>query len=75
MLARLALTLSVAGLAAAGVAGSALAADPPLGQHVSMCAQMSLGERADAPTVTCTHDGVTMTFANFGAMVAHMRNG
>ena len=74
MLARLALTLSVAGLAAAGVAGSALAADPPLGEHVSMCAQMSLGQRADTPTVTCTHDGVTVTFAKFGAMVAHMRN-
>ena len=67
--------LSIAALAAAAVAGGtavkASAADP-FGQHVAMCAH-ELGQRADAPTVTCTHDGMTMTFANFGVMVEHMR--
>ena len=67
------IVLATAGLATAGLSASALAASEPLGQHVSMCAQMSLGQRDNAPEVTCTHDGVTMTFANFGAMVEHMR--
>jgi len=61
---------AAAALAGAGATG-ALAADP-FGEHVAMCAQ-ELGARADAPTVTCTHDDMTMTFANFGAMVEHMR--
>lgn len=56
-------------------AGSALAADsPPLGQHVSACAHARLGQRDNPPSVTCTDNGVTMTFANFGAMVQHMRS-
>ena len=37
-----------------------------------MCAHQ-LGVRANAPKVTCTHDGMTMTFPNFGAMVKHMQ--
>lgn len=63
--------VAVAALAA-GVSGTAFAAGEPLGRHVSMCAQ-ELGQRADAPAVTCTHDGMTMTFATFGAMVQDMR--
>lgn len=67
--------LTIATVAAAALAGgastNAVAADA-FGQHVSMCAH-ELGQRADAPTVTCTHDGMTMTFANFGAMVRHIQ--
>jgi hypothetical protein len=62
--------VAVAALAA-GVSGSAFAAEEPFGQHVSMCAH-ELGKRADTPAVTCRHDGMTMTFATFGAMVQHM---
>lgn len=68
---RLTIAAAVAALAA-GVSGTAFAADEPLGRHVSMCAH-ELGKRADTPAVTCTHDGMTMTFATFGAMVQHMR--
>ncbi len=67
--------LTVAAVAAAvlaGVASTNAVAANPFGQHVAMCAQ-GLGTRADAPAVTCTHDGMTMAFANFGAMVEHMR--
>jgi hypothetical protein len=63
---------AVAGALLAGAASSNAVAADPFGQHVAMCAQQ-LGKRADAPAVTCTHDGMTMTFANFGAMVEHMR--
>ncbi|HET7450847.1 MAG TPA: hypothetical protein VFJ78_09630 [Gaiellaceae bacterium] len=71
---RFAVVLAAVGVATGGAAStSAFAADLPLGRHVSQCAQMSLGQRADAPAVTCTHDGMTMTFATFGAMVEHMR--
>ena len=49
-------------------------ADDPFGQMVAMCAQMDLGQRANTPTATCVCDGQTMTFANFGAMVQHMKN-
>jgi hypothetical protein len=67
--------LTIAAVATAALAGAAssnaMAADP-FGQHVSMCAH-ELGQRADAPAVTCTHHGVTMTFATFGAMVEHMQ--
>jgi len=68
------LTIAAAALAAlaAGLSGGALAAEEPFGRHVSMCAH-ELGQRAGAPAVTCTHDGTTMTFATFGAMVQHMR--
>jgi len=70
---RFTIALAAASIATAGLSASALASSEPLGQHVSMCAQMSLGQRDNAPQVTCTHDGITMTFANFGAMVEHMR--
>lgn len=67
--------LTIAAVAAAALAGAAstnaAAAEPP-GQHVSMCAH-ELGQRADAPAVTCTHDGMTMSFDSFGAMVKHMQ--
>ena len=46
--------------------------DEPFGQHVSSCAQTSLGKRASPPEVTCSHDGHTHVFANFGEMVQHM---
>jgi len=66
----------ITAVAAIGVfgalSGNAFAADVPFGQHVSTCAH-ELGNRADAPAVTCTHQGTTMTFENFGAMVLHMR--
>lgn len=69
------LTIAVASVAAlgTGVAGTASAAEAPFGQHVSMCAH-EVGQRTDTPAVTCTHDGMTMTFATFGAMVQHMRD-
>ena len=69
---RLTIAAAVAALAA-GVSGTAFAAEEPFGRHVSMCAH-ELGQRADAPAVTCTHDGMTMTFTTFGAMVQHMRD-
>ena len=62
-------------LAASAVAALALvgpAAAEPFGQHVAECAQQ-LGARANAPEVSCTHDGMTMTFPTFGAMVQHMQ--
>ena len=62
--------LVVSVIASAAFAGTASAA--PFGEHVSSCAHQ-LGAREDAPTVTCAHDGMTMTFPNFGAMVEHMR--
>lgn len=71
---RLAVALAAAGTIAAGTSASALAADQPFGEHVSTCAQMSLGPRTEPPAATCTHDGMTMTFPTFGAMVLHMQN-
>jgi len=62
--------LVVAAAAALALVGPAAA--EPFGQHVAMCAHQ-LGARANAPAVSCSHDGMTMTFANFGAMVEHMR--
>jgi hypothetical protein len=56
----------------AGVAATNAPAAEPFGGHVAMCAQ-ELGQRADAPAVTCTHGDMTMTFDTFGAMVEHMR--
>ena len=69
-------SLAVAGTLAVGFAGSAAAAPNPaadFGQHVASCAQEHLGQREGAPSVTCTHDGMTMTFPTFGAMVRHMQ--
>jgi hypothetical protein len=45
----------------------------PLGAHISACAQLALGQRADPPAVTCTHDEHVHTFATFGELVAHVR--
>lgn len=70
---RLTLTTAAVAALATGVAGTASAAAEPFGQHVSTCAH-DLGMRASTPAVTCTHDGATMTFATFGAMVEHMRD-
>ncbi len=60
---------------AAGFAPTAVASDgSAFGQHVAGCAQEHLGQRTSPPSVTCAMpDGTTMTFANFGAMVQHMR--
>lgn len=69
---RVLLVLTAVGALGASFSTPASAAGPPFGAHVSDCAQMSLGQRAGAPAVTCTHDGTTMTFANFGQMVQHM---
>lgn len=69
---RLIITLTASAALVAGFSGNALAGDA-FGQHVAMCAQMTLGQRDNPPWVTCTHDGVSITFANFGAMVRHMR--
>lgn len=71
---RLAFAVAAGAILSAGTSGSALAADNAFGQHVSECAHTSLGPRADAPAVTCSHDGMTMTFDTFGAMVQHMRD-
>ena len=69
---RLILAFAASTAFAAGLSGSALA-DDPFGQHVAMCAHTTLGQRENPPAVTCTHDRVTMTFANFGEMVQHMK--
>ena len=69
---RLILALAATAALAAGFSGSAVA-DNSFGQQVAMCAQTTLGQRDTPPAVTCTHDGMTMTFANFGEMVQHMR--
>lgn len=66
-----ALIVATAGLMV-GSSATALAGDP-FGQMVAMCAQMDLGERVNPPTLTCICKGQTMTFANFGAMVQHMK--
>lgn len=59
-------------LVLAGVAGASPNPATDDGQHVATCAQEHLGQRADPPSVTCTHDGMEMTFATFGKMVQHM---
>jgi len=68
---------AIAAVAVAGVFGAnALADEHPstFGRHVAMCAHASLGQRAAPPAVTCTHEGMTMTFATFGEMVLHMKD-
>lgn len=67
------LTVGALVLALAGSAAAAPSASAEFGQHVAACAQESLGQRQGPPSVTCTHDGMTMTFPTFGAMVQHMR--
>jgi len=73
---RFALALVSGAALAGGVSGNALAADDSatLGPHVAACAQESLGQRQSPPTVTCTHNGMTMTFATFGELMEHMRS-
>lgn len=69
-------SLTAAGALALALGGNALGAPSPaadFGQHVATCAQEHLGQRDGAPAVTCTHDGITMTFPTFGAMVQHMQ--
>lgn len=68
--------LGAAGALALALGGNAFAepsTSAEFGQHVATCAQAHLGQREGAPAVTCTHDGMTMTFATFGAMVQHMQ--
>jgi hypothetical protein len=68
--------LSTTGSLALVLTGNAIAAPNPsagFGQHVAMCAQEHLGEREGAPRITCSHDGMTMTFPTFGAMVRDMQ--
>lgn len=75
-LTRVAASLTAAGALALALAGNALAGPSPsadFGQHVAACAQEHLGQRTSPPQVTCTHDGMTMTFPTFGAMVQHMQ--
>ena len=69
-------TLAVAGtlgLGVGGIAAAAPSASAELGQHIAGCAQEHLGQREAPPAVTCTHDGMTMSFPTFGAMVQHMQ--
>jgi hypothetical protein len=56
----------------AGPAGAAPAPAAALGQHIASCAQSNVGRRDNAPSVTCIHDGMVMSFPTFGAMVQHM---
>jgi hypothetical protein len=73
---RTAASLTAAGALALALGGSALGAPSPsadFGQHVATCAQEHLGQREGAPSITCTHDGMTMTFPTVGAMVQHMQ--
>ncbi|MEV7527634.1 hypothetical protein [Agrococcus sediminis] len=49
-------------------------ADDAFGQMVAMCAQMDVGGRGTPPTVTCMCNDQTMTFANFGATVRHIKD-
>ena len=70
---RLILAIATSAAIGASLGGSALA-DNSLGKQVAMCAHTTLAQRDNPPSVTCTHDGMTMTFANFGAMVQHMHS-
>jgi hypothetical protein len=72
----LVLLVAAAALATA-FAGNAVAAPAEqamFGQHVAACAELHLGQRPDAPSVTCVHHGTTMTSPTFGAMVGHMQD-
>lgn len=69
-------SLTVAGALAFALGDAALGApslSADFGQHAATCAQEHLAQREGAPSVTCTHDGMTMTFPTFGAMVQHMQ--
>ena len=65
--------LAAAAVAAASPAVVQAQTDESLGQHVAMCAQTSLGKRANSPAITCSHAGHGHEFATFGEMVQHMR--
>ena len=70
----LVLAAAAAALATA-FAGNAVAApaeQSTFGRHVASCAELHLGQRTDAPSVTCAHHG--MTSPTFGAMVVHMQD-
>ena len=69
---RFVLALIASAALAAGFGGTAFAGDA-FGQRDASCAQETLGQRENPPALTCACDGTTMTFANFGAMVEHMR--
>ena len=60
-------------LGATAPAAPAQAQRPTLGTHVSLCARDALGQRPAPPSVSCDHDGHVHAFANFGAMVEHLR--
>ena len=71
------LVVTLASAAVAAVApGVAQAAETgqPFGQHVSECAQTSLGQRTNPPAVTCSHDGQVHVFANFCELVHHLKH-
>lgn len=72
---RAAASLAAAGTLALAVTVNTAAASPSadFGRHVAACAQEHGGQRTIPPQVTCTHDGMTMTFPTFGAMVQHMQ--
>jgi hypothetical protein len=69
---RLFLALALAAGATAAAAPVAAASSEPLGSQVSTCAQTMLPPLPNPPTVTCSCNGTTMTFATFGEMVQHM---
>ena len=68
---RLLLSFAATAAVAAAFSGGAVASDS-FGSHVSSCA-MSLAPSDNPPAIACSHDRLTMTFANFGAMVQQMR--
>ena len=70
---RLILAIATSAAIGASFSGSALA-DNSFGKQVAMCAHTTPAQPANPPSVTCTHDGMAMTFANFGEMVQHMRS-
>lgn len=66
--------LASAAVAAVSPGAQAAETGQPFGQHVSECAQTSLGKRANPPAITCSHDGQLHVFATFGEMVQHMKH-
>jgi len=71
---RLIASLAASAAVLAGAAPAVASGGPAFGQHVAGSARADLGSRAAPPSVVCQMpDGTTMTFANFGAMVHHMR--
>ena len=58
------------GILALATPTTAAADEQPLGEHVSQCAQLL--PSSSPPSIVCSHDGHTHTFATFGGMVLHM---